>query len=142
MNRGRVNIVSMTIFRFLETNIRDWKKYEKTIQTSVDNRVNDLHFEIKFENCGKEKNSFFIKRNIAFLFLNKNIFYSWRHIFFKIPKNLIFPAFFHFLFFADPDTKKHGYASAKTLNAALVKLTDWIIKNDHVINCVLFSCKW
>ena len=51
----------MTIFRFLETNIRDRKKYEKTIQTSVDDTVNDLHFEIKSENCVKEKNSFFIK---------------------------------------------------------------------------------
>ena len=74
----------MTIFRFLETNIRDRKKYEKTIQTSVDDTVNDLHFEIKSENCVEEKNSFFIKRNIAFLFLiNKNIFYSWRRIFLR-----------------------------------------------------------
>ena len=74
----------MTIFRFLETNIRDRKKYEKAIQTSVDDTVNDLHFEIKSENCVKEKNSFFIKRNIAFLFLiNKNIFYSWRRIFLR-----------------------------------------------------------
>ena len=38
-------------------------------------------------------------------------------------------------------TKKHGYASAKASNAALVKLTDWIIKNDHVINCAMFFCK-
>ena len=33
--------------------------------------VNDLRYEIKFENCMKEKNNFFIKRNIAFLSLTK-----------------------------------------------------------------------
>ena len=36
-------------------------------QTSVDDTVNDLRCEIKFENCVKDKNNFFIKRNIAFL---------------------------------------------------------------------------
>ena len=38
------------------------------MQASVDNTVNDLHYEIKFENRMKDKNNFFIKRNIAFLF--------------------------------------------------------------------------
>ena len=42
--------------------------YEKRIQTSVDNTIKDLHYEIKFENLVKDKNNFFIKRNIAFLF--------------------------------------------------------------------------
>ena len=49
-------------------------------QTSVDNTVNDLHYEIKFENCVKDKNNFFVKKHF-FSFLNKNIFYFWRHIF-------------------------------------------------------------
>ena len=62
------------MFCFLETDIREQKKYEKRIQTSVDNTVNDLRYEIKFENCVKDKNSFFIKRNIAFL--------SWTKIYF------------------------------------------------------------
>ena len=44
---GRVNIVSM--FRFSETDIREQKKYEKRIQTSVDNTVNDLHYEISLK---------------------------------------------------------------------------------------------
>ena len=35
-------------------------------QTFVDNAVNDLPYEIKFENCVTDKNNFFIKRNIAF----------------------------------------------------------------------------
>ena len=35
--------------------------YEKRIQTSVDNTVNDLHYEIKFEDRVNHKNSFFIK---------------------------------------------------------------------------------
>ena len=55
------------MFCFLETDIREQKKYKKRIQPSVDNTVNDLRYEIKFENCVKDKNNFFIKRNIAFL---------------------------------------------------------------------------
>ena len=62
------------MFHFLETDIREQKKYEMRTQTSVDNTVNDLHYEIKFENCVKDKNNFFIKRNIAFL--------SWTKIYF------------------------------------------------------------
>ena len=49
------------MFHFLETDIREQKKYEKRIQTSVDNKVNDLRYEIKFENIRNV-------RNIAFLF--------------------------------------------------------------------------
>ena len=56
------------MFIFLETDIREQKMYEKRIQTPVDNAVNDLRYEIKFENHLKDKNNFFIKRNIAFLF--------------------------------------------------------------------------
>ena len=70
--------------------------------------------------------------------LNENTFYSWRRTFLKISKNLIASAFF----FAEADTKKHRYASTKASNVALVKLTDSIIKNDHVINCALFFGKW
>ena len=55
------------MFHFLETDIREQKKYEMRTQTSVDNTVNDLPYEIKFESCAKIKNNFFIKRNIAFL---------------------------------------------------------------------------
>ena len=62
------------------------------------------------------------------------------YFFFKIPKNLI--AYSVFFFYVKADTKNHRFASAKSSNAALVKLTDWIIKNDHAINCVLFFCKW
>ena len=53
---------------FLETDIKEQKSYEKGIQTSVENTVKRLRYEIKFENLVKEKNNFFIKRNIAFLF--------------------------------------------------------------------------
>ena len=35
--------------------------------TSVDNTINDLRHKTKFENCAKDKNNFFVKRNIAFL---------------------------------------------------------------------------
>ena len=57
------------MFCVLENDIRKQKKYEKRIQTSVDNTVNDMHYKIKFENRVKEKNNFFIKKkNVAFLF--------------------------------------------------------------------------
>ena len=49
------------MFHFLETDIREQKKYEMRTQTSVDNTVNDLRYEIKFENIRNV-------RNIAFLF--------------------------------------------------------------------------
>ena len=94
-------------------------------QTSGDDAVNDLRYEIKFEDCLKEKINFCIKQNIAFP--------SRRHIFFKISNNLITSAFF----FAEADTKKHWYALAKASNAALVKLTDWIIK---MIMWLIVSC--
>ena len=55
------------MFYFLETDIREQKKYEMRTQTSVDNTVNDLCYEIKFEKCVKDKNNFFIKRSITFL---------------------------------------------------------------------------
>ena len=38
------------------------------MQTSVDIRVNDMRYEIKFENLVKDKNDFFMKQNIAVLF--------------------------------------------------------------------------
>ena len=62
------------MFGFLETDIREWQKYKKRIQTSVDNTVNDLHYETKFENCVEDKNNFFIKRNISLLLKTKMYF--------------------------------------------------------------------
>ena len=47
------------MFRFLKTNIREQKKYGKIIQTSMDNTVNDLCYEIKVENRVKNKNNFY-----------------------------------------------------------------------------------
>ena len=35
-------------------------------QTSLDNTVNDLRYEIKFENCVKGKNIFLKQKNILF----------------------------------------------------------------------------
>ena len=49
------------MFHFLETDIREQKKYEMKTQISVDNTINDLRYEIRFENCVKDKNKFFIK---------------------------------------------------------------------------------
>ena len=63
------------------------------MQTSVDNTVNDLRYENKFENHVKEKNNLFIKRNIAFLFSIKYILFLETY-FLKIPKNLLASADF------------------------------------------------
>ena len=69
---GRVSILSM--FHFLKTDTREQQKYEKRMQTSLDNTLNDLRHEIKFENCVKHKNNFLVGQNISLLFLSKNIF--------------------------------------------------------------------
>ena len=61
-------LYKFSMFHFLETDIKEQKKYDMRTQTSMDNTVNDLRYEIKFENFVKDKNNFFIKRNIAFLF--------------------------------------------------------------------------
>ena len=82
------------MFRFLETGIREQKKYEKSIlSTPVDNTVNDLCYEINFENRVNNKNYFFIKWSIAFLFKQKHILFLETYFFF-IPKNSIASAFF------------------------------------------------
>ena len=49
------------MFPFSESDIREQKKHEKRIQISVENTVNDLCCEIKFENRVQDKNNFFIK---------------------------------------------------------------------------------
>ena len=116
------------MFHFLEIDIREQKRYEMRTQTSVGNTVNDLRYEIKFENCVKDKNNFFIKWNIAFLSWTKILFLET--YFLKIPKDLIKPQHF----FAKTDTKKHRYALAKASNATLAKLTNRIIKSDRPVN--------
>ena len=71
----------------------------------------------------KTKITFLLSETLLFFLEQKYILFLETY-FFKIPKNLITSAFF----FAEADTKKHRYASAKASNAALVKLTDWILK--------------
>ena len=76
----------MSIFsfsRFLTIDIRKQQKYEKRIQTSVDNTVNNVCHEIEVENHKKNKNNCFIKQKIYFLLLNKKLF-SW-----KIPRQIL-----------------------------------------------------
>ena len=79
--KGKVNVVSM--FHFLETDLRKQKNYEMRTQTYVDNTANDLRYEIKYENCVKDKSNFFSKSNIAFLSWAK-IYFILGGIFFKI----------------------------------------------------------
>ena len=83
----------------------------------------------------KRKIKFLLSETLLF-FLEQNIFYSWRLIFLRFLGMNYLSSFF----FAETDNKKH--ASEKTLNATQVKLIDWVIKNDHVINCVMFFWKW
>ena len=83
------------MFHFLETDLTEQQKYEMRIQKSVDNTVNDLCHEIKFENLVKNKNNFFTKQNIFLLFFKKiHIIFIFGKVFLKIPKNSIASAFF------------------------------------------------
>ena len=104
-------------------------------QTPADNTVNDLRYEIKFEICVKDKNNLFIKQNIAFLSSTK-IFLFLEKYFFTIVKNLIISAFF---FFVEADILKSIDMPRKK-----PQMLHWenVIKNDHVINCAMFFCKW
>ena len=63
------------------------------MQASMDNTVNDLRYEVKFENRVKDKINFFIKQNILFFFKQKYILILETY-FFKIPKSLIASASF------------------------------------------------
>ena len=91
------------------------------MQTSVDNTVNDLRYENKFENHVKEKNNLFIKRNIAFLFSIKYILFLETY-FLKIPKNLLASADF-----LPRQILKNVDMPRRISIVALVKLIDWII---------------
>ena len=62
-------------------------------QTSVDNTVNDLRYEIKFENFVKDKKTFLLSETFLFFLEQKNILFSETY-FFRIPRNLITSAFF------------------------------------------------
>ena len=71
--------LTFSMFHFLETGIKEQKKYEKRIQTAVDNSVNDLRYEIKFASHVKDKNITFLLRKtllffITFFFLLKIIY--------------------------------------------------------------------
>ena len=81
------------MFHFLETNIREETRYKKRIQRSVDNTVHDLHYEIKFENCVKDKINFLLSRIFLFFF-KQNYFLFFEMYFFKIPRNLVASVFF------------------------------------------------
>ena len=74
------------MFRFLETDRRERKKYERRMQTSVDNTVNDLRYENKFENRVKDKNNFLLSEKLLFFFFKKYILFLERY-FFKILNN-------------------------------------------------------
>ena len=70
MNREGLTLFLCFVFKKL---IREQKRYKKRTQISVDNTVHDLRDKRKFENCVKDKNTFFLNETLLF-FLNKNIF--------------------------------------------------------------------
>ena len=82
------------MFHFLETETRQQKNYEMKTQVSVDNTVNDLNYELKFENCVKGKNNFFYQANALLFFLEQKYTLFSETYFFKISKDLITSAFF------------------------------------------------
>ena len=58
------------------------KKYEMRAQTSVDNAVNNLHYEIKFESCVKDKSNFLLSEKLLLFLEQKNIYFVPGDIFF------------------------------------------------------------
>ena len=62
------------------------------IQTSKDNTVNDLRYEIKIENCVKDKITFLLREKLLFFLEQEYILFS-KTYFFKIPNNLILHIF-------------------------------------------------
>ena len=64
------------MFYFLETDIREQEKYETRIETSVDNKVNDLRYEINFQNRVKDTKSFLLSETLLFFFKQKYILFS------------------------------------------------------------------
>ena len=81
------------MFCFLETGIREQRNMKIEYRQLWINTVNDLRYEIKFENRVKDK-SFLLSKTFFFFFKQKYIFHSWMEYFCKIPKNLIASAFF------------------------------------------------
>ena len=63
------------MFHFLETDIREQEKYKMRTHISVDNAVNDLRYEIKFENCVKDKKKFLLSYTLIFFLEQKYILY-------------------------------------------------------------------
>ena len=86
----------------------------------------------------KTKLTFLLSETLLFFPEANNILLSETY-FFRVPQNFITSAF---CLLRQILKNIDIYASAKASNAALVKLTDWIIKNNHVINCAMFFCKW
>ena len=103
MNREGLVFLFFFLFLLVNSCYVPFEKYEKRIQTCVNNTVNDLCHGIKFENRVKNRNNFFIKQNIYFLFLNNILKYIKYKIyffilgkvfFFKISKNSVASASF------------------------------------------------
>ena len=64
------------MFHFLETDTREQNRSEMRTQTSVDNTVNDLRYEIKFENCLKDKITFLLSK--IYFILIFFFFFTWQ----------------------------------------------------------------
>ena len=90
----KFNLTFFFFFIFLFMVSGRWIIFICSADTGIwHNTVNDLRYDIKFENCVKDKNNLFIERNIAFLSWTK-IYFILGDTIFKIAKNLITSAFF------------------------------------------------
>ena len=63
------------MFHVLEIDVREQKKYEKRIQTSVENTVNYLRYEINLKIVLKTKNNFLLNKTLLFCFKQKYILF-------------------------------------------------------------------
>ena len=86
----------------------------------------------------KKKITSLLRKKTLFFFFKQNYILFLETSFFKIPDfNCLSISFLPRQHASN--RYDHRYTSAKASNSALVKLTNCIIKNDHVINCVVFS---
>ena len=121
------------MFHFLETDIKRDMKREHRHLWIIQQMICVMNSNLKI--VWKTKITFLLSKILLFFLEQKYILFSETYLF-KISKNLITSAIFFLL------RQKHRYALKKASNAALVKLTHWIVENDHAINYTIFSCKW
>ena len=115
--------------------LHDWEVQISTEQKELV-RWNKNHFSSFLDGFQLSKSVSDLRVTLLFFLKQKYVLFPKAYLF-KVLKNLITSTFF-----LPRQILKNRYTSAKARNAALVKLADWNIKNDHVVNCAMIFYKW